>query len=587
MIKLQEKLEMKRRECGGLIPDPLIRLRQELIKWKGREQVNTFYFKEISIGETEMLVKGLGKSRSFGPDGIDADFLKIILPEVIQPLTFLVNLSLRTSSWPIRWKTARVMPLLKDKSLNKMLPESYRPVSLLPTLSKVAERAAQVQLLEFFEKSGQLSAAGHAYRKSLSTTTTITAIVDELYQATEDGMIYQLMTIDQSAAFDCISHKILIRKLEEYKVSAEVRKWVENYLNFRSQYVTVGAADSFMTSQDTGVPQGSVMGPILYAIYVNEMSVVVKDDECLERAHHSGDRLFGETCQRCGIVNIYADDATYNVSGRKREGNMRKIAKTLGEMETFLLENQLHLNVGKTTILECMIPQKRGKTPGPPPQLVVKEDDGTDKVILDTGQCQVLGTNLQSNMSWFSHLESGKNAVLPKVRRQLGALQSLGTKIPRNCRKILANGFILSKLMYLIPAWGSTTDNQVRRAQVLMNKTARWVIGQRRRTRVIDLMKETGWLTVKEMNITQSCILMWKVLHLERPGHVRARLQTDNEWKLEIKNTRIQFTERGWRWKTSPIWNSLPDWMRAETKVSAFKRNMRTWILEKREQEPD
>ena len=332
---MQGKLDRKRLEKGGLIPDPLLRLKRELSKWRGRESVKTFYFKEISISETEKLVKGLGKSKSFGPDGIDADFLKIISQEVIQPLNFLVNMSLRTGTWPMRWKTARVVPLLKDRSLNKMLPESYRPVSLLPTLSKVAERAAQVQILKFFEKSGQLSAAGHAYRTSLSTMTTITAIVDELYQATEDGMISQLMTIDQSAAFDCISHVILLRKLEEYSISVDVRNWVKNYLNYRSQYVTIGAADSYMTSQDTGVPQGSVMGPILYAVYVNEMSAVVHDRECKETAHQIDDRLFGETCQRCGTINMYTDDATYNVSGRRRAGNVRKIEQMLEELEEF------------------------------------------------------------------------------------------------------------------------------------------------------------------------------------------------------------------------------------------------------------
>ena len=187
----------------------------------------------------------------------------------------------------------------------------------------------------------------------------------------------------------------------------------------------------------------------------------------------------------------------------------------------------------------------------------------------------------------MSHLESGRKAVLPRVRKQLGALQSLGKKIPRSCRKTFANGFIISKLIYMIPAWGASTDNQVRRAQVLLNKTARWVTGMRRNTRVIDLMKETGWLTVKELHTVHSCVLMWKTLHLERPGHIYSRLPVDDEWKLDTKRTRLQFTERGWKWKTSLIWNSVPDWMRAETKVSCFKKQMKSWILDRREQDPD
>ena len=137
--------------------------------------------------------------------------------------------------------------------------------------------------------------------------------------------------------------------------------------------------------------------------------------------------------------------------------------------------------------------------------------------------------------------------------------------------------------MFTYPHFRITYD----RAQVLLNKTARWVTGLRRRTKVADLMKETGWMTIKEMHTVQSCILLWKTIHLERPGHLHARLPVDEEWNLEIRNTRLQFTECGWRWKTSLVWNMLPEWMRAETKISCFKKNMKSWILEKRTQEPD
>ena len=173
-------------------------------------------------------------------------------------------------------KISKVFPLLKSSDADRMSPAEYRPVSLLPVLSKITERAAQSQILDFMEKTGQLNHAAHAYRKSLSTTSTLAAITDEMYMATEKKRIVQLMTIDQSSAFDCINHTILLRKLRVYNMDKGVIEWVKNYLSLRTQYVQIGAVDSVMRRVDMGVPQWSVMGPILYAIYVNEMTETVR-----------------------------------------------------------------------------------------------------------------------------------------------------------------------------------------------------------------------------------------------------------------------------------------------------------------------
>ena len=116
-----------------------------------------FYFKEVTIQETYNLVKELGNSLSFGHDGIDACLLKLILPSIEKPLVHLINVSLTESTWANRWKVTRVFPLLKDKDADRMSTSSYRPVSLLPTVSKVVERAAQVQMLKFFDDTGQLN----------------------------------------------------------------------------------------------------------------------------------------------------------------------------------------------------------------------------------------------------------------------------------------------------------------------------------------------------------------------------------------------------------------------------------------------
>ena len=147
---------------------------------------------------------------------------------------------------------------------------SYRPVAVLSTVSKLIERAAQQQLLEFFETTKQLNPSNHAYRRHLSTTTTLTEILDEIHQGTEQKKMTSIMTLDQMAAFDSVSHTLLLEKLERYQVGHEARQWIRDYLTGHTQYVTLGAAQSYMSKVTTGVPQGSVIGPLLYAIYTNE-----------------------------------------------------------------------------------------------------------------------------------------------------------------------------------------------------------------------------------------------------------------------------------------------------------------------------
>ena len=162
--------------------DPLIPLRAALDRWGKTEQIVTFKFKKISLLETSKLVNNLSNSVSFGHDKIDALTIKQILPQIIIPLNHLVNTSLSENRFAMKWKLARLLPLLKDKDSNRLDPAQYRPISLLSTIAKVVERAAQVQLLKHFEDHELLNASSHAYRMGLSTMMTLAQICEKNLQ---------------------------------------------------------------------------------------------------------------------------------------------------------------------------------------------------------------------------------------------------------------------------------------------------------------------------------------------------------------------------------------------------------------------
>ena len=171
----------------------------------------------------------------------------------------------------------------------------------------------------------------------------------------------------KSAAFDTLTHTILVEKLRLYGIGPNALEWIENFLKDRAQYVKIGAASSRWRTVTCGVPQGSVLGPILYAIYVNDITLATRNPECKNISHEDTKELFGSKCEDCGELINYADNSTYHVASNKREENQEKINKNIQRLQTYMRNNEMYLNLGKTTVTELMIKQKKGRTPGTPP----------------------------------------------------------------------------------------------------------------------------------------------------------------------------------------------------------------------------
>ena len=386
---------------SNLIPsdrNPHRMLDLALEKWEEKDERPIFEFSEISLEETEKLISTLSNSTASGFDGLDALAIKSAKKGLVIPVRHLINASIKSSKFSMKWKIAEISPRLKSKDLDRNITSSYRPVSVLPTISKIVERVAQQQLLRYMEDTGQLNHGCHAYRKALSTMTTLIDILDEVYTGTENNMFTSIMAIDQTAAFECVNWELLIEKLERYNVGPRAIAWIRDYLTRRSQYVKIGKASSCFAPVSQGVPQGSVIGPLLFALYTNDVTEVSKDEGCQEPAHRVTNRLFGRNCERCGTITGYADDLTYAVSSKRRLSNQTSIIRMLDEITTYLNDNKLVINAPKTQLTECMIGQKRGKTTGDPPSIIVTDGQGRRKLIRDKDYTRILGANVAGNL---------------------------------------------------------------------------------------------------------------------------------------------------------------------------------------------
>ena len=242
--------------------------------WEEKDPVPVFGFKEISLSETKKPIAGMGNSAAMGHNTIDSLGIKGATEELGEPLQHIINTSLRNGKFSMKWKFAKLTPILKGKELDKSSVSSYRPVAVLPTVSKLVELVAQLQLLGFLEDSRQINPSTHAYRSNYSTTTTLCEIMDNIYQGPEDKLITSVMTLDLSSAFDMVDHDLLLEKLVRYRIGAEARGWIQDYLQYITQYVMLGRAKSRMQAVRRGIPQGSVIGPLLYAIFVKGLYLV-------------------------------------------------------------------------------------------------------------------------------------------------------------------------------------------------------------------------------------------------------------------------------------------------------------------------
>ena len=159
------------------------------------------------------------------------------------------------------------------------------------------------------------------------------------------------------------------------------------------------------------MPQGSILGLLLFLVYVNDMLEAIRDRNFPNKSHENNNRLFGENCDQCGQIILYADDAIYQVANKHRVQNQMRVNKNLARLEMFMTDNDLAMNNSKTALKECMIKQKKGRMSGNPPHLVVKTDKGETNIIEDSKHFRVLGANLQENMGWRDHLERDNKAV--------------------------------------------------------------------------------------------------------------------------------------------------------------------------------
>ena len=284
-------------------------------------------------------------------------------------------------------------------------------------------------VIRYMEKSGEINKNCHAYRKLLGTMMAMLEVNDNIYSIADEHKIATTMTINQSSIFDCRQHDILDEKLKLYKFSDKTRRWFSSYLSHQSQFVTINTKDSIIKPMGQGPPV-SILGPLIFVIYLNELPNLVKDGENCRNLRHSAnkDNLFGENCPECGRIVCYLDDSTYITVSRTRTENQEKLERNLGKIAEFLTSNGMAINPIRTNIGELMVKQKWSRLAGSSPSLATRQPNGQVKTIECSRFIRLLGGNLQDDQTWRGHLELSNKCLLPALRGHPDLLLGSGSQ---------------------------------------------------------------------------------------------------------------------------------------------------------------
>ena len=312
-----------------------------------------FKLKAVHPDVIDDIISKLKKTKSCGVDNIDSFAIKLIKHEIVPVITHIVNLSITQNKFPTQWKIAKIIPLHKKDE--RTSPQNYRPVSLLPIFSKILERAVFTQIINYLEENNLLHPSYHGFRTKHNTSSALLQMIDTWLDALDEGNISAVVLLDLSAAFDIVSHSLLLEKLKVYGFNENSIKWIKNYLNNRYQKVYIDGAYSELLNVEDGVPQGSILGPLLYIIFTNDLP------EVLHNHLSSNDTFYNIYYESCGGICCFADDSTYTKSDKDPMKIKVDIENKYQDISRYMAQNKLVLNTDKTHLLVMTTSQKHKK----------------------------------------------------------------------------------------------------------------------------------------------------------------------------------------------------------------------------------
>ena len=501
----------------------------------------------ITLPMLSKALNTLSPSRAVGHDGVPIFALRQCFAVLGPHLLHLINTSITKCVFPSDWKLASVVPL--HKSGSHEVPGNFRPVSILPVLSKLCEKVVCQQLSEYLTSHSLLSPSQYAYRPCHSTEDAVTDAVEWITRRIDSGHIVAVTSIDLSKAFDSVDHDVLLSKLQWYGIDPQ---WFRSYLGGRRQVVRGG---SLSLPLSHGVPQGSLVGPILFSIFTNDLSTYLPH----------------------GRLVSYADDTQLLDSDVPNNLSLLKTRQedTLLSIQSYFTANSLKMNPTKTNLL--LVGTSHAVNKASSFQLLV-----ADHTLNPQPAVKMLGVTIDNTLSWEAHI----SGVVKKCNSVLFCIYKIRHHLTPDTRKLLIETHVFPYILYCITVWGGAASCHLNRVQKIINFAARIVSGARRYDSISAVVESLGWRRMRDLVTRRDCIGVYRALNDPRaPYAIRSLFTPRSEVSerltrsvvagaLELPNFSLSMSRRAFSYRAASSWNRLLPATMASSSLAVLKSNI-------------
>lgn len=522
-------------------------------------------FQQVCESEIAKLIR-VSPVKTSSLDPIPTFLLLDCLDVLTKPITMIINLCLAHGVFPQQFKLALVAPLLKKPSLSKEELKNYRPVSNLNYLSKLLERVVARQLNSHLQNQNLTNTSQSAYKAGHSTESALLRIKNDIHMSISQGHCVALTLLDLSAAFDTIDHNILLNRLStEYGISDTVLRWFTSYLTHRKQAVKIQDTLSSERSLPFGVPQGSVLGPVLFTLYTTPLSNIISTFTSLR--HH-----------------LYADDTQIyvNLSPETFTESIKQLQDCLFAVQSWMSLNKLKLNPDKTEFILLGTDTHRSRLDNFFPV------DILGNTCTPTFKVKNLGVIFDSTLSMSKHVSQICKSCFYHIRdfRRIRRFMSKSVSVS------LANALVTSRIDYCNSLLYGIAAKQSRRLQLVQNTLCRIILQLPKFSRISKELKSLHWLPVESRIKFKILLMTYKALHTHQPPYLSSllnlyncsrqtrRSNPDNKYlhtppyQHKIHKSKNHFD---WSFEIAApsLWNSLPIHVRTAPSLSSFRSQLK------------
>lgn len=518
------------------------------------------HFAPVSEQEVAKIMKS-SNSKTCCLDVIPTWLLKECTNETISAITHIINTSLSSSTVPAALKEAVITPILKKPSLDHQCLSSYRPVSNLNFIGKLIEKVVSSRLNVHLSENNLLEPYQSAYRQHHSTETALTRVFNDIAEALDQRKAVLLVLLDLSAAFDTIQHSTLIQRCEYiFGITGAALGWLKSYLHERTQRVQINTHQSEPKELTCGVPQGSVLGPLLFILFTTPLGTLLRE--------------------RGMLFHLYADDTQLYLTAQADDiqTDIKKMEDTVAEVEAWMTLNMLKCNTSKTEVV--LIRDQRDAESLRDVCLNFNET-----IIQPSNQAKNIGVIFDQLLSMTPHI----TAITSSLNYHLRNIARIRPLLTRHATETLIHALVSSRLDYANAVLASLPACRLRPLQLAQNTAARIVTRTPRREHITPLLQQLHWLPVRARIEFKLAILAFKCLHgtapdylaqLICPYHSSRDLRSIDQHLLVPAPWRTQkFGIRRFAVAGPLVWNSLPVSLRVCNNFISFKNQLKTFLF--------